>query len=58
LEYNVPDHGTLSRFRKELTEKRPMVRLLRKVNEQLEEQQLIVRSGIAVDASITDSPLP
>lgn len=57
LEDEVPDHSTLSRFRKELTQKKAMDRLLRKLNNQLEKQKLIVRSGIAVDASITDSPL-
>lgn len=57
LEDAVPDHSTLSRFRKELTEKKAMDRLLRKLNNQLEKQDLIVRSGVAVDASITDSPL-
>jgi len=57
LEDDVPDHSTLSRFRKELTEKKAMDWLLRKLNDQLEKQKLIVRTGIAVDASITDSPL-
>ena len=57
LEDDVPDHSTLGRFRKELTEKKAMDRLLRKLNDQLEKQKLIVCTGIAEDASMTDSPL-
>ena len=57
LEDDVPDHSTLGRFRKELTEKKAMDQLLRKLNDQLEKQKLIVRTGIAEDASMTDSPL-
>lgn len=57
LEDDVPDHSTLSRFRKELTGKKSMDRMLRKINNQLEQHKVIVKSGVAVDASITDSPL-
>lgn len=57
LEDDVPDHSTLSRFRKELTEKRAYDRILRKVNVQLSAHKLLVRNGSAkVDASLTQSP--
>ena len=56
LEDDVPDHSTISRFRKVLTDKKAMDRLLRRINAQLEKRKVIVRSGIVVDASITDSP--
>ncbi|MBL4753873.1 MAG: transposase [Flavobacteriales bacterium] len=56
LEDDVPDHSTISRFRKDLTTKNAMDRLLNKINAQLEKRNVIIKSGIAVDASITDSP--
>ena len=57
LEDEVPDHSTLSRFRKELTEKKAFDRLLRKINKQLESKKVKLSKGQGiVDASITDSP--
>lgn len=57
LEDDVPDHSTLSRFRKELVEKKAMDRLLRKINNQLKDKGIMIKQGSAkVDASITDSP--
>lgn len=57
LEDDVPDHSTLSRFRKELIEKKGLERLLRKINKQLERQKIKLNKGRGiVDASITDSP--
>ena len=57
LEDEVPDHSTLSRFRKELVEKKAFDRLLRKINKQLKDKRLIIKEGSAkVDASITHSP--
>ena len=57
LEDDVPDHSTLSRFRKELTEKKAYDRLLRKINKQLEVKKIKVTQGKGiVDASVTDSP--
>jgi transposase, IS5 family len=57
LEDDVPDHSTLSRFRKELVEKKAYDRLLKKVNNQLKAKGLMVKQGSAkVDASLTDSP--
>ena len=56
LEDDVPDHSTLSRFRTELTEKKAYDRLLRKINQQLAKRKLIVKAGVKVDASLTESP--
>lgn len=56
IEDSVPDHSTLSRFRKELSEKKSYDRMLRKINEQLGKHRLIVKGCAKVDASITESP--
>jgi len=57
LEDSVPDHSTLSRFRKELTEKKSYDRLLRKINKQLETKRIKINTGKGIeDASITESP--
>ncbi len=56
LEDPVPDHSTLSRFRKELSDKKAYNRLLRKINQQLAKHRLIVKGGAKVDASLTESP--
>jgi len=58
LEDEVPDHSTLSRFRKELTEKKAHERLLGKINEQLKQKGIMIKKGSSkIDASITESPL-
>jgi len=58
VEDDVPDHSVISRFRKELTEKKAYDRLLRKINKQLKNHDIIVKSGSAkIDASITETPL-
>ncbi len=57
LEDDVPDHSTLSRFRKELVDKKAYDRLLIKINNQLKSKGLILKQGSTrVNASITDSP--
>lgn len=57
IEDDVPDHSTLSRFRKELAEKKAYDRLLRKLNNQLKEKGIMLNNGSAqIDASITESP--
>lgn len=55
LEDEVPDHSTISRFRKELTQKKAMDRILKKFNTQLEKHKVIVNTGAKVDATITAS---
>jgi len=56
VEDTVPDHSTLSRFRKELTELKIMDKLLNKINKQLKKHNLILQAGVIVDATITESP--
>jgi IS5 family transposase len=56
IEDSVPDHSTLSRFRTELTQKKAYDRLLRKINAQLNGHRLIIKDGVKVDASLTESP--
>ena len=56
LEDSVPDHSTLSRFRSELTANKGMDKLLDAFNKQLEKQGVIVRTGLKVDASLTETP--
>jgi IS5 family transposase len=57
LDKSAPDNSTLSRFRTELTQKKVYEKLFKAMNKQLEKHKIIVRKGILVDASITDSPL-
>ena len=56
LEDSVPDHSVISRFRSELTKKRVFEKIFQLINQQLESANIIVRTGVIVDASITDSP--
>ena len=56
LEDPVPDHSTLSRFRSELTRNKGMDKLLLAFNRQLEKHQVIVCTGLKVDASLTETP--
>lgn len=55
LEDFVPDHSTLSRFRSELTKYKAMDKLLKEFNRQLEKNQIIVHTGVKVDATLTAS---
>ena len=55
IEDDVPDHSTLSQFHKELTEKKAYERIRRKLNIQLKKRGLIIKEGVKVDASLTDS---
>lgn len=57
LEQTAPDHSTLSRFRKRMTEKNAYEKLLKEFNRQLSKHQIIVKSGVIVDASVIDTPL-
>lgn len=57
LDESVPDHSVLSRFRKELTEKKVYDKLFRELNKQLDKHKIIVKTGVIVDASIVDTPL-
>ena len=57
LEDTVPDHSTLSRFRKVLTRRKAYDKLLQILNRQLEEKKIKISQGSKmVDASITEPP--
>ncbi|TDG34766.1 IS5 family transposase [Pedobacter changchengzhani] len=56
IEETAPDHSTLSRFRKELTQKGVYEKVFREMNKQLEKHSIIVKTGAIVDASVIDSP--
>lgn len=51
----VPDHSTLSRFRKLLVERGLSEGLLTEVNRQLEQKGLILKRGTLVDASLVEA---
>lgn len=56
LEDTVPDHSCLSRFRTCLAKNNAFECIMDQINKQLEGHQIIVKSGVKIDASITDSP--
>ena len=56
LEDPVPDHSVLSRFRSHVTQKGTFEKLLNKINAQLEFHQVVVKTSVKVDASLTDTP--
>ena len=56
LEDEVPDHSVLSRFRTTLTQKDGYEPLMNLINTQLEAQNIVLKQGAIVDASITASP--
>ena len=56
IEDAVPDHSTLCRFRKELTELKIMDKLLNKINRQLKKHRILLSTGAIVDATLTESP--
>lgn len=56
LEQVAPDHSTLSRFRSIMTQSKAYDKLLKAINKQLEKHNIIVKTGVIVDASIVDTP--
>ena len=52
-----PDHSTISRFRKLMTQEKAYEKLFKEINKQLETHAIIVKTGALVDASIIDTPL-
>ncbi len=57
IEQTAPDHSTLSRFRKVMTEANAYEKLFKEINKQLEQHGILVKEGVLVDASIVDTPL-
>ena len=55
LESSVPDHSCLSRFRTALTKDNGFEALLTCINQQLDNHGIIIKSGVKIDASITDT---
>ncbi len=55
LESNVPDHSCLSRFRSKLAENEGFEALLTQINKQLEAHHILVKTGVKIDASLTDT---
>ncbi len=51
----TPDHSTISRFRKELTERGLAERLFAELSRQLEERRLLVKQGTLIDATIIEA---
>lgn len=57
IEDTVPDATVLCRFRCELIKKDVLEKLFNLINEQLEKHQILLKKGIAVDASVTETNL-
>lgn len=57
IEQVAPDHSTISRFRSLMTKKGAYDELFKSINRQLESNNIIVKTGALVDASIIDTPL-
>jgi len=55
LEDSVPDHSVLSRLRSIMTKAGAYERLFETINKQLEANQILVKKGLIVDASITST---
>lgn len=55
LENEVPDHSSLCRFRKQLTDNKVFELLFDEINNQLEAHGILVKSGCKIDATITES---
>ena len=56
MDDKCPDHSVISRFRTVLTQKKAYDKILASINNQLESKGILLRKGIIVDASVTDSP--
>ena len=57
IEQVAPDHSTLSRFRTALTKTQTFEKLFTSKNKQLEAHNIIVKTGLIIDASVIDTPL-
>ena len=57
IEQVAPDHSTLSRFRTALTKTKTFEKLFTSINKQLETHNILVKTGLIIDASVIDTPL-
>ena len=55
LEDDVPDHSTISRFRKEVSERGLAGRLFKELTRQLDKRGLLVKQGTLLDATIVEA---
>ena len=53
----APDHSTLSRFRTSMTQAGVYEKLFKLINTQLEANNIIIKKGALIDASVVDTPL-
>ena len=52
----APKHGTISRFRTAMTKAKAFEPLSKEINQQLKSNQIIIKKGIPLDASVIDTP--
>jgi IS5 family transposase len=55
LEDSIPDHSVISRFRKEMSEKNALRKVLGELNRQLSKHKILIKTGVLIDASVTQS---
>lgn len=55
LEEEVPDHSTLSRFRKQMVKRGLSAQVFAEVNRQLERRGLMIKRGTLIDASLVEA---
>ena len=55
MEDEVPDHSTISRFRKEVTDRGLGRRLFKELTRQLDKKGLVVKKGTLLDATIVEA---
>jgi IS5 family transposase len=55
LASDVPDHSTICRFRNELKELGLYEKLFYEINRQLEENEILIKKGAIVDATVIES---
>jgi len=55
LEKTAPDHSVICRFSREIVEKGIFEKLFKALNKQLEKHKIIVKKGVLIDASMTNS---
>ena len=55
IEGDVPDHSTISRFRKEVSERGLGLRLFKELARQLDQRGLFVKQGTLLDATIVEA---
>jgi IS5 family transposase len=57
IDQTAPDHSTLSRFRSAMSKSGSFELLFKEINAQLSAHNIIVKTGVIVDASVIETPL-